>query len=484
MRKWLAGLTLFVVGLAGFLLANTLMHTSKQRQVEPVAVDINAEAVAQRLSRAVQLPTVSAQDGKFDGFVFLELHDLLEHAFPLVHSTLKREVVADYSLLYTWQGSDPSLDPLLLMAHQDVVPVEPGTEDTWTHPPFSGAIADGAIWGRGTMDDKNNVLAQLEAVEKLLTDGFQPKRTVHLAYGHDEEVGGTGAIAIASLLKERGIELYMVLDEGGAIVADSMPGVSSAPAYVGISEKGYVTVELIARATGGHSSMPPQHTAAGRIGAAVARLESNPMPASVSGPAEEMLDALGPEMDFGMKLVFANRWLLGPIVKSQMLEKPPSAAMLRTTTAVTMLEGSVKENVLPAVARARINFRILPGDSIESVLAHVRETIDDDQIEVISNGDMANEPSPVSRIDGPQFATVARSIREVYPDSPVAPYLVLGATDARHYTGLSDCVYRFTPNALENADLKRIHGTDEAVGLESYANGIAFYVRLLTNAAQ
>jgi len=483
MRKWIAGAGVIAIAFVGALVGNAAMHTSQQIQVDPVTVDVDAKAAAERLSRAVQIETVSTQGAEFEGFPFLELHDLLEHSYPLVHKTLKREIVADYSLLYTWRGSDESLAPMLLMAHQDVVPVEAGTEDAWTHPPFSGAIEDGTIWGRGTMDDKNNVLAQLEAVEMMIADGFQPKRTIYLAYGHDEEIGGTGAVATAALLKERGVRLYLVLDEGGAIVSNSMPGLDAAPAYVGISEKGYVTVELVARSEGGHSSMPPPHTASGRIGAAVARLEANPMPAAFAGPAGDMLDALGREMGFGMKFVFANRWLLGPVVKAQMLGKPASAAMLRTTTAVTMLEGSVKENVLPQVARARVNFRILPGDTIDSVVAHVRETIDDDEIEVIANGDIGSNPSPISRIDGPEFAALERSIREIFPSTPVAPFLVLGATDARHYAGLSDCVYRFTPNLLENQDLKRIHGTDEAVGVENYAKGIGFYVRFVQNTA-
>lgn len=477
------GLFLVAASLAGVgaLGVRAATLTSRQLDVAPRPIEVDAQAAAARLAEALAIPTLSRQDGSVDEAAFEDLHQLLMDRFPAVHDALERERVDGYSLLYTWRGTDPSLPPVILLGHLDVVPVAPGTEAEWVHDPFSGTLEDGWIWGRGALDDKHNVLGQLEAVERLLHQGYQPQRTVYLAYGHDEERGGAGAQAIVATLQRRGVRARMVLDEGGAIVTDGLPGLAGPAALIGIAEKGYATVTLEAASEGGHASMPPPSTASGRIGAAVAALEARPMPASVSGPAAQMFDWLAPEMGGPMRLVFANRWLLEPVIRSQMVGKNSTNALIRTTHAVTMLEGAPQENVLPARARARVNYRILPGDTPEAVLAHVRSVVEPFGVTASLDPRFLSPPSPVSPVDGP-FLDLQAAIHEVFPEAVVAPYLVLGATDARHYAPLSDHVYRFSPMMLSQADLARIHGTNERLSVEGYGRLVAFYVRLVERA--
>lgn len=482
--KRIGALALALVGvLAAIVSVRTAVFRSHQLHPEPVAIEVDAHAAAAHLAEAVRLPTVSVQGraaSRETDAAFAELHALFERTYPRVHATLTREVIGR-GVLYTWRGSSPQLEPVLLLAHLDVVPVAPGTEGDWIHPPFSGALAEGHVWGRGTLDDKQNAVGALEAFEHLLEAGFTPERTVLLALGHDEEIGGTeGAVRIRERLQERGVRAHLVLDEGAAIVED-VDGVEAPVAFVGIAEKGYATVRLTARSAGGHSSMPPDHSAAGRIGAAVAALEANPMPARLDGPIGVQFDHMGPESVLARRVVFANRWLLGGVLKRILAGDAATNAMIRTTTAVTMLEGSPKENVLPTSATAHVNFRIRPGDSTADVLDHVRGLVDGLDIEVEEAGDLASEPSPVSPVDGVPFAQIATTIRQVFPDVVVSPFLVLGATDARHFTPISDHVYRFSAVTLTRADLARIHGTNERVSVESMGRIVTFYVQFVKN---
>jgi carboxypeptidase PM20D1 len=460
--------------------------TFPSRQVDappapPLALD--TAAVVQRLADAVRYRTISTAEGpRGEAAEFERFRAFLASAFPRVHGALAREVVAEHSLLYTWAGTDPAAGAILLTGHYDVVPVEPGTEDHWTHPPFSGVVADGYVWGRGTLDDKAGVMGILEAVEVLLAEGFAPARTVYIAFGHDEEVGGEGARRMAESLHGRGVRMAYVLDEGGAVFAPgTVPGVDAPVALVGIAEKGYVSLELSVRAAGGHSSMPPRETAAGIVSAAVHRLERNPFPGALAGVSRETFAYLGPEMALPQRAVFANLWLFGPLVRRTLDDTPGGAAMLRTTTAATMLRGSVKDNVLPVHAAAVVNFRILPGETVESVESRVRRVVADDRVEVRRYGASATNPSPVSDPGGEGFHAIQTAIRRIYPDALAAPYLVMGATDARHYAILSDQVFRFLPLRLAEADLARLHGTDERVSVAAYLDAVRFYRQLLTD---
>lgn len=480
MKRPIAAAAACLVILAAVLMGRAWRMPSRQVRVSPAApIALDADAAAERLAGALRLATVSTQDAaRFDGAPFRALHAYLAERFPRVHQALQREVVNDYSLLYTWAGTGDG-PPAVLLAHLDVVPVDPSTEASWLHPPFAGAIADGYVWGRGAIDDKGSVLAIFEAVEHLLAAGYQPPRPVLLAFGHDEEVSGEhGAKAMAERLRERGVTPAFVLDEGGAILEGLFPGVAAPVASIGVAEKGYVTVELTADAAGGHSSMPPPRTAVGRLAAAVDRLQTHPMPSDLDAAMGSSLAYVGPEMAFPMRLLLANLWLFAPLVEWQMAQAPQTNAVLRTTTAPTIFQGGVKENQLPTAARAAVNFRILPGDSVDAVVEHVRRVVDDPQVGVAVLGH-SNEPSPVSDVDGPVFAYLARTVRATNPDVVVAPFLVLGGTDARHYTGLTPNVFRFVPMRTRPDDVPRFHGLNERLAVADYAGMIQFYVQLL-----
>jgi carboxypeptidase PM20D1 len=474
-----AALLILIAVLIGRTLAAGSMQIAAPAE-PPLTMD--RAAALSRFARAIQFRTVSysenPQTTEHDAFVAW-----LAQAYPRVHASLRRELVNGKSLLYTWPGSDAALQPILLMGHYDVVPVEPGTESKWEQPPFSGAVANGFIWGRGTIDDKISVIGLLESTEMLLAEGFRPKRTVMFAFGHDEELGGfQGASQTAKLLASRGVKLDAVVDEGGIIMLDGMSGITRPLAVVGIAEKGMVSVELSASGGGGHSSMPPPRTNVGAVAAAVDRVQSNPFPARVRGAAKEMFRWVAPEMSFGQRVVMSNLWLFEPLVRAQAKHSNAFNAMLRTTTAPTVISGGVKDNVIPSQARAVINFRILPGETPDSVLGHVRDAVDDDAVKLQMHDGVP--PSPVSDARARQFRTIQRSITQVYPNAVVAPYLVVGATDARHFVPLTPNVYRFLPTPLTNADLARFHGTNERIAVNDYLEAIRFYRTLVVNVAR
>jgi len=463
--------------LIAILIGRTLTMSSMQiaaQAAPPLAID--RAAALQRFSRAIQFRTVSYENNpaasEHDAFIAW-----IAQAYPRVHASLQREVVNGRSLLYTWAGTDKTLAPVLLMGHYDVVPVEPGTEEKWEQPPFSGAVSGGFVWGRGTLDDKITVISLLESAESLLADGFRPKRTIFFAFGHDEEIGGRqGAQQTANLLASRNIKLDAVIDEGGTILLGSM-GLKRPLAVIGIAEKGSANVELVATGKGGHSSMPPARTSVGTLAAAVDRVQTNPFPTSISGASADMFRWMAPEMPFGKRVVMSNLWLFKPVLARQAKSSNALNALLRTTTAPTIIDGGVKSNVLPSSARAVINFRILPGDTQQSVAAHVRDVTVGVGVRLLEGTD----PSSVSDSRAPQFRTLQRTIAQVYPDAIVAPYLVVGGTDSRHFSKLTANVYRFIPVSLAEAELARLHGTNERIGVETYFEAIRFYRTLIVN---
>jgi carboxypeptidase PM20D1 len=485
MRRFLLLLLLVIVGLAAVLLANTLRLPNHQLAAVPAApaVALTPDSALAHLAGALRIPTVSrTRYAETDTVPFDQLQAYLQRTFPLVHQRLKRQTVNHYGLLYEWPGTDTALKPLLLLAHQDVVPVLPGTESQWTRPPFGGQQAGGYLYGRGALDDKLNVLGQLEAVEALLRAGFQPKRTVLLAFGHDEEtLGLRGAKALAALLRQQHPQLEMVLDEGGLVKADGVAGLAQPVALVGVSEKGYLTLELSATGQGGHSSMPPALTSVGRVAAAVARLEAAPFPARLDGGVSGLLAYLAPAVPFGKRLGFANQWLFGPLIKKTLAATPSGNAALRTTTAPTIIRGGEKDNVLPIGATATVNFRLLPGDTVAAVIRRVRETIDDPQIQLKMVGE-GRAASPVSSTDNAAFATLHRTIKSVFPQALVAPYVMVGAADARAYASLCpQATYRFMPVLMDQAAIESLHGTNERLRSSAYQDVIRFYAALIRN---
>lgn len=488
LKRLLIGALALGVLLAAVLVGNTLRQGSRQLQVPPAPpLAVDKAGVTEAMAAAVRAKTVSGLlDPAGVAAEFDALHALLQRRYPQVHATLQREVVGAHSLLFTWAGSDPTLKPVALMAHQDVVPIAPGTEALWKKPPFGGEVADGFVWGRGTLDDKSNLITQLEALELLVKAGVKPKRTIHFVFGHDEEVGGQrGVVPIVALLKQRGVKLDWVLDEGLAVTQGVMPGVQQPVALIGLAEKGSVSLKLTATAPPGHSSMPPGpgQGAVGRLAAALARLDAQPLPGGIQGAAAEMFQAVAPELPFGQRVALSNLWLTRPLVERLLSKGAATNAMMRTTTAMTMLNAGVKENVLPGRAEAVVNFRILPGDTQASVLAAVKRIVADEAVEVTPLG-TGFDPSRLSTSGSDSFKLIERTVREVFPDAIVAPGLMLAASDARHFDGISEASYRFMPIRFDSADLQRPHGTDERIAVDQLVDMVRFYHRLLSQAAQ
>lgn len=478
-------ITVASIGLLAILVAVTLLRaarfTSRQIQVPRAdAILLDGHPIAERLARAIQYKTIS--DRAFSPLAvaeFKRFHTFLANAFPLVHAHLTKEIVGENSLLFTWTGQDASLRPILLMGHMDVVPVDSSTESDWTYPPFSGRIADGFVWGRGTMDDKVNVLGILEAAEYLLAKGFKPRRTLYFAFGHDEEIGGShGAAMIAALLKQRHVDLDYVLDEGGNILDGIIPDVNTPVALIGIAEKGYVSLQLTVETPGGHASTPPDHTAIGILSSAIVKLESSPFPARLSAPLRQMFAFIGPEMPWPKPFIFANLWLFDPLIRRQFAESPLTNAAIRTTLAPTVFHSGVEENVLPVRATATVNARILPGDTIRGAVERMRRVIHDPRVNIAALDNPA-EPSAVSEPQSAAFQRLHRVIKQVAPNVLVAPSLLIATTDSRHYASLSKNIFRFVPITVRPEDARRFHGLNERISITDYERSVRFFVQLM-----
>lgn len=470
--------------MAAAVAANTLRQGSRQLEVAPAApLAIDEKGLAEKLSAAIRFQTISSHDDPgLNAGEFRKLHAHLQQRFPRVHAQLQREVVGGLSLLYTWEGTDSAAKPIAFMAHQDVVPIAPGTEAKWESAPFSGEVRDGYIWGRGAWDDKSNLVAQLEAVEMLLATGFKPRQTVYLVFGADEEAGGTrGAMEIVRLLQERKVRLDFVIDEGLLITEGVLPGLKHPAALIGIAEKGYQSVLMKVPATPGHSSMPPPPgtSAIGMMSAALRRLDDEQFPGTIRGVAQEMFETLAPEMDGFQRVALSNLWLFGPVVQSQLEKGASTNAMLRTTTALTVFNAGNKDNVLPGQAHATVNFRLLPGDTRASVLEHVKAKAGERfEIEALPG---SSEPSPVSPTRSASYQLINRTVRSLFPGTLVAPGLMIAATDSRHFTAVSDHIYRFSPVRAKPEDLSRFHGTNERISVANLGELVRFYHQLLRN---
>ena len=486
-RLFLALLALILLlGMA--LAANTWRQGSRQMAVQPLAVlAVDKDGAAQSLAAAVRARTMSGLlEPAGQAQAFAQLHQHLRTRYPLLHERAQREVVGGQTLVYTLPGSDKAAKPVAWLAHQDVVPIAPGTEGLWKQPPFDGVISDGFVWGRGAWDNKGNLIAQLEAAEMLLKSGFTPKRTVYLVFGHDEELGGRqGALQVAALFKQRNIRLDHVLDEGLIVTEGIIPGIAVPVVLVGVAEKGYMSVQLVAQAPPGHSSQPPAtgQSAIGMLSAALARLDASPLPGGITGVAQSMFDTLAPEMAMTQRVVLGNLWLFRPVAEAMLGKAASTNAMMRTTTALTIVNAGNKDNVLPGRAEATVNFRILPGDTVEGVLAHAKKVVADDRIEIkpLPN---ALPASRVSASDNAAYGLIAGTAREVFAGALVAPGLMVGGTDGRHFDDVSDAVYRFSPVRARAEDLSRFHGTDERISIDNLAEMIRFYHRLLLRSAQ
>ena len=485
MKKLLKLLALILLLLVIVVFIRTFTFSSKQLVVEPITpVDIPSSA-KDHLAEAIRIKTVSNENpADFDSAAFYSFKNYLKETYPLADSLLSTFYINTFSMVMEWKGSEASLKPIIMMGHLDVVPVADEDVSRWSAAPFGGEIKDGIIWGRGAIDDKVNIIGSLEAVELLLSKGFQPKRTVLFCFGHDEELGGlNGAIPIVKYLKNKGVSAEYVVDEGFAVTQGLTPGVEEDVALIGTSEKGFVSLKLYVDIEGGHSSMPKKEAAIGVLSNAIVKLTENPFPATITQPVADFMDNVGPEMGFVNKMAFANRWLFKPMIISILESKPSGNAMIRTTTAPTIIDAGIKENVIPYQAEAVVNFRILPGESIQQVIDRVKDIIDDERIQISQSGFNSEAPG-ISSTDSFGYEQLNRTILEIFPGVITTPNLVVGATDSRYYYELSDQVYRFTPIKINEKNISSLHGINERIPVVDFENAIRFYVRLIENSSK
>ncbi len=424
----------------------------------------------EKLAHIIEFRTVSGKPGSFEMAPFVQLQDYLRKAFPAVHKNCKREIVSEGSLLYTLPGSDPSLKPIMLTAHLDVVPAEDGEQ--WPHHPFKGTIVNGRGWGRGSVDYKIGVAGMLQACEDILNEGFLPARSILLAFGHDEETGGmNGAAEIVRLLRKRDTQLSSVLDEGGYIY--TLPWLREDVAVIGIAEKGYLTLRLIARGEQGHASVPGIRTAVGALGECLSLLEKHQIPARLSEPVDRMFQATKHLFNDSLTEFAA----LSLADKTRIIEKwSLGNAFIRTTTAPTMLQGSSRENVLPAEAIALVNFRPVPGDNSNDIVEHVKAIAFPLGIEVdFEDTGHIFEPSSEDSMETDDYRSICEAVEEIWPGLTVVPGIFPAATDSRHYGRIADNVYRFVPAHLGESGLSVLHSEGESVSVEDYLDAVEFY---------
>jgi carboxypeptidase PM20D1 len=447
---------------------------------------------AERLGQAVRIRTVTIVSSPLEsqpGWAeFRAFEDLLRTSFPRAAAALRWEKPGPLSLLLTWTAPEAAAAApgLLFYAHYDVVP---GGEDAdWTHPPFAGDIADGFIWGRGTLDDKNCLMAVMEAVETLLAEGFKPRRAIYLAFGGDEEIAGSGAKDIARALSERSVRLSCVLDEGSVIADGVIPFLARPVAMVGVAEKGFANVEIVVDGKAGHSAMPGKGTAAGALSAAVAAIERQRFPLRLTPTVARFFRSLAPHTKGPLKAALKLVRPLWPLLRGPLSRDRSIDALLRTTQAVTILRSGDKENVIPDSARAVVNLRLLPGDSSVSALERVRQIARKNTPRGFSadvrflEGAAASEPIPESRLDPALWTTLRESVALVAPQAVLAPFLVVMYTDSRQFAGIADAIVRLHPVVLTGQDIDRIHGVDERISLENYGRMIVFYANVMRRA--
>ncbi len=480
MIKRLVGLVLAAVLAVGAYTVYRFVNFEAPGRIaaEADTTGFDRDEIARLLSEAIGFPTISRYDRQIDQAVFDGFNGWFDVSFPRL-TGLETHWFTDGRML-VWTGSKPDLDPILLMGHFDVVPVVAGTEGDWVHPPFSGAIADGHVWGRGAVDMKGPTIGLAYALEQMIKAGFQPERTILIALHPDEEVSGeTGAVEMAAWLKARGISPILAVDEGGIVSDGLIPGVDTEVALIGVGEKGYLSLEITASAKGGHSSMPDSETAVTRLASAITQLKMSPFAGGIEGPVRTMYETIAPQLPAFQRYLVANLWLFEPVMAAALTSNATANASLRTTIAPTMLEGSPKENVLPASAVATVNLRIHPRDTVEGVIAHVERAVKAPDIAVGLAPGNPSEPAPFSDTQGGVWQAVSQTVASVFPDALVTPSLVLGGTDSRHYKGVAQNIYRFSPLRLDPDMRLGIHGTNERIRLEDLEGVVRFYTHLV-----
>ncbi len=472
-----------ILMLAAIMTVNTFYKRPKKEQsADTERMRLDADKIAKNLSGMIKIRTVTSDNMEgIDKYAFLNFHAYLEKTYPLIHKTLEKEVVNEYGLIYRWKAEGSGKKPFLLMAHMDVVPVDERTEDKWEHGAFSGDIADGYVWGRGAIDMKGQLAAIMESVEHLLEHGFTPDRDIYLAFGFDEErMGLLGAQNIAKRLGEKGVHFEFVIDEGGVMMNGAEMGIRALVATIGICEKGYADIRLTAESNGGHASRPPKRTAVGDLARAIAALEKRQMKPTLNEVLRLMMERVGGYMKFPLNVITANLFITKPLLIKGLVSKPTGAAMVRTTTAPTMLKGSGAPNVLAEKAEAVVNFRISPDDNVEKLIRHIKRVVGKDiGVEAL----VAHNPSRMSSADSGAYRMIEQTLNEMFGEYVITPYLMVAATDSRWFAGISDGIYQLEPFRSLAEDYSTIHAAGERLKIESLCEGVEFFIRLVKKAA-
>ena len=468
----LALLIMFIAAIAARTIA---FKPAREETILPSEVKLDEDRVARDMQAIIQMKTISYLNKSLeDAKAFEDFPELLKKLYPRIHEKLTQERIGDRGLLYRWPGKK-SDKPAVLMAHYDVVPVQ---EATWKKPPFSGEIESGVLWGRGTLDTKCTLLGVMEAAEHLIAQGFVPENDVYLSFAGDEEIFGHGAPDIVAELKRRNVTPALVLDEGGAVVDNVFPGVKETCALIGLGEKGLMNLNFEAISPGGHASTPPPHTAVGVVAKAITKVENHPFPYRLTPAVASMFDTLGRRSTFTYRMIFANLWCFAPVLNRMCKKKGGEMnALVRTTCAFTQMSGSPAHNVLPPKATVGANLRLIGGDTTQSAKAYVEKIVGDQNVSVtIANG---TNPSPCSPSQGEAWEKLKTAVGQTWHRAVVSPYLMVAASDSRHFCQISKHVYRFSPLHMTKEERATIHANDERIQLEKLYDLVKFYVRLV-----
>jgi len=468
-------LGLVAVFLAVIIIRALTFKPKAQPAVFEEEITFDKDSAVSALQQLVQCRTISYNDSSLeDDGEFQKLIGLLPKLYPNVFSACEYQELPDRALLFRWPGKS-SAAPSVMMAHYDVVPVD---EAKWEKPPFSGIIENGILWGRGTLDTKVTMNGALSAANELIAQGFQPENDIYFAFSGGEEINGMGAVNIVDYFKEHGITPALVVDEGGAVVENVFPGVKKPSAMIGIAEKGMMNVRYSAQSGGGHASAPPVKTPITTLAKACQSIIKHPFKMHITKPAGEMFDTLSRYSGFGFKLIFANLWCFKPVLDLICrLSGGEMNALVRTTTAFTMMEGSNARNVIPTEASLISNMRLNPADTVADAKAYLEKVVNDESVTITVLE--SNEPSPISETNCPAWDKVAGAVASTWKGCIVTPYLMVQCSDSRHYGSISNHVYRFSAMDLTSEERKSIHGNNEKIRLDCIHRSVEFYIRLI-----